>query len=322
MVVVGIPRDDGDVESRRVSGTGRRGGGDTAVAKRVVGGETVTRPTLQHTRASDEAGPSTPPGPSPRMTRAAQVLREAKALMKELSPSRNDGDVDVRHDARFEDDTVLLDVANTGGRWRSLRAPASSARARLEAEAEDSNAFVYRRRDHNRSQIFAAIAAAAPPRNGLDGDFGASRLVERTGALRAASAAAQAAAAAARGWRRPGVDALFDSTGKVTDREKIKIDEEVRKLRARLTNELKDKETHLVSAVRADEEQVAVSSKLQAANLAKEKARKEIAAAAERAAAADRRRVAANAAVIAARAACFGFVTTPRSRSKSFFEFL
>jgi hypothetical protein len=32
--------------------------------------------------------------------------------------------------------------------------------------------------------------------------------------------------------------------------------------------------------------------------------------------------VAANAAVIAARAACFGFVTTPRSRSKSFFDFL
>jgi hypothetical protein len=317
VVVVGIPRDDGDVESRRVSGTGRRGGGDTAVAKRVVGGETVTRPTPQHTRANDEAGPSTPPGPSPRMTRAAQVLREAKALMKELSPSRNDGDVDVRHDARFEDDTVLLDVANTGGRWRSLRAPASSARARLEAEAEDSNAFVYRRRDHNRSQIFAAIAAAAPPRNGLDGDFGASRLVERTGALRAASAAAQAAAAAARGWRRPGVDALFDSTGKVTDREKIKIDEEVRKLRARLTNELKDKETHLVSAVRADEEQVAVSSKLQAANLAKEKARKEIAAAAERAAAADRRRVAANAAAVAERDAEAAFEARKAARAKA-----
>jgi hypothetical protein len=141
------------------------------------------------------------------MTRAAQVLREAKELMRQLSP-RNDADGDVRRDARFPDDADdadALDVANTGGRWRSLRAPASSARARLEAEAEDERAFAAAfGRESSRARVFAAIAAAAPPRGPFaEDDFGASRLVERTGALRAASAAAAAAAAGGGGGGGP-----------------------------------------------------------------------------------------------------------------------
>ena len=175
------------------------------------------------------------------MTRAAQVLREAKELMRQLSP-RNDAD-DVRRDARFPDDADdadALDVANTGGRWRSLRAPASSARARLEAEAEDERAFAAAfssGRESSRARVFAAIAAAAPPRGPFaEDDFGASRLVERTGALRAASAAAAAAAAAARGWRRP--EPLISASGEIAAREKKRIDDEVRALRARLTKEL------------------------------------------------------------------------------------
>lgn len=293
-------RVDDDVQSRRVSGTGRRTTrGDTtrSPSKLSVSGEAVERPSTQRV---NNAIAESPTRPSPRMTRAAEVLREAKALMRELSP-RNFEDVDVRHDdADFSNDSgAMLDVVNTGGRWRSLRAPASSARARLEAETEDSKQFVNRNYDSNRSKIFAAIAAAAPPSRN---DFGASKLVERTGALRAASAAAQAAAAAARGWRRPGSDPLFDKTGEVKDqKEKLKIDEEVRKLRARLTKELRDKETVLVNQIQIEEETVAVSKKLEAANLAKEKAKKEIQAAEDAARAAERRCVSAEASVVAER---------------------
>ena len=207
------------------------------------------------------------------MTRAAQVLREAKALMRELSP-RNDADGDVHQDARSlddADDADALDVAHTGGRWRSLRAPASSARARLEAEAEDERAFAARGGGTSRARVFAAIAAAAPPRGPFaEDDFGASRLVERTGALRAASAAAAAAAAAARGWCRP--EPLISASSETPAREKRRVEEEVRELRERLMKELAEKETRRACREVARDAETRHSATLAAANAAREKA--------------------------------------------------
>ena len=114
-----------DASSRRASsGTARRARVEPSAgipAKRSAG-ENPELPSRDRARA---AALTPPPGPSPRMTHAAQVLREAKALMRELSP-RNDADGDVRpRTSRFPDDADdadALDVANTGGRWRSLRA--------------------------------------------------------------------------------------------------------------------------------------------------------------------------------------------------------
>ena len=231
--------------------------------------EPLERMSRDRARASAEP----PPGPSPRMTRAAQVLREAKALMRELSP-RNDADGDVHQDARSlddADDADALDVAHTGGRWRSLRAPASSARARLEAEAEDERAFAARGGGTSRARVFAAIAAAAPPRGPFaEDDFGASRLVERTGALRAASAAAAAAAAAARGWCRP--EPLISASSETPAREKRRVEEEVRELRERLMKELAEKETRRACREVARDAETRHSATLAAANAAREKA--------------------------------------------------
>ena len=149
-----------DASSRRASsGTARRARVEPPadIPAKCSAGETPELPNPSRDRAR-AAALTPPPGrvPSPRMTHAAQVLREAKALMRELSP-RNDGDADADADVRPRtsrflqtnaDDADALDVANTGGRWRSLRAPAeasSRARARLEAEAEDERAFAARR---------------------------------------------------------------------------------------------------------------------------------------------------------------------------------
>ena len=148
-----------DASSRRASsGTARRARVEPPAdipAKRSAG-DTPELPNPSRDRAR-AAALTPPPGrvPSPRMTHAAQVLREAKALMRELSP-RNDGDGDVRpRTSRFlqtnADDADALDVANTGGRWRSPRAPAeASSRARARASRP-------RRRMSGRSR--------APPRN-------------------------------------------------------------------------------------------------------------------------------------------------------------
>ena len=310
-----------DASSRRASsGTARRARVEPPAdipAKRSAG-ETPELPNPSRDRAR-AAALTPPPGrvPSPRMTHAAQVLREAKALMRELSP-RNDGDADADGDVRprtsrflqtHADDADALDVANTGGRWRSLRAPAeasSRARARLEAEAEDERAFAARRRETSRARVFAAIAAAAPPRGPFaEDDFGASRLVARTGALRAASAAAAAAAAAARGWRRPEPPvALRERLAEALAAKETNGRE--RPLSAAVTSIEADAKSDAGRTIVARSSSVSSadaksSAKLAAANAAREKAAREIAAAERERAAAARRRVVAEAALVAER---------------------
>ena len=123
-----------------------------------------------------------------RPTRRTCGARPDETQLTSISSTcRRSAEGDVRRDARFLDeanDAYARAVAHTGEWWRSLRAPACSAHARLEAEAGDERAFAARGIESSQARVFAAIAAAAPPRGPFaEDDFGASKLAERTGCL-------------------------------------------------------------------------------------------------------------------------------------------
>ena len=152
------------------------------------------------------------------MTRAAEVLREAKALMRELSaetsrasPTRVTSSGATRErDAPGSEASDGLSISGGGGgggetRWASIRG--SYAVADLDPGGGGGVAGARKQLFFTSSHAAAAwgvgasastsarVAAAAATT-----DPAADRERERTGIMRAASAAAAAAAAAAGGW--------------------------------------------------------------------------------------------------------------------------
>ena len=257
----------------------------------------VARPETTRTATSEES--------SPRLTRAAQVLREAKALMRELSPSSTLGTPSSAGGS-----AASSAEAATESRWRSLRKSYDA----IEADEPAIDAAEGGRDDGPtpppRKQLFTAAMrrwkasdsrlAAAPtppgerdPRDPTRVVRAANGAAELSATLRPVAGrpdareilARAAGIAAAGGATRPAQSARTSSSPASRDaivldrtraaRQRMEArrraaDDEVRALRERLRREAAAAERERVAAA-AEAEEASAAARLAAATAAKER---------------------------------------------------
>ena len=257
----------------------------------------VARPETTRTATSEES--------SPRLTRAAQVLREAKALMRELSPSSTLGTPSSAGGS-----AASSAEAATESRWRSLRKSYDA----IEADEPAIDAAEGGRDDGPtpppRKQLFTAAMrrwkasdsrlAAAPTPPGERDPRDPTRVVRAANGAAELSATLRPVAGrpgregdprASRGhrggWRRDAAGAVgadvvlpasrdaivLDRTRAARQRMEARrraADDEVRALRERLRREAAAAERERVAAA-AEAEEASAAARLAAATAAKER---------------------------------------------------